>query len=161
MKRTMPRWVILVGAAVLVLAACSKSTPAATGTASPPATTESPTPPASAGGGTIPIGNDVANDHGTKDVTGLTTVTVEQHNDSTYYFDPTVLSGSTGQAITVHVENKGSVPHTFTIDAQEISVQLQPGDEKDVQVTLPASGTVEFYCSFHHGQGMAGELAVA
>jgi plastocyanin len=103
----------------------------------------------------------VANDHGTKDVTGLTTVTVEQHNTSSYYFDPTVLSGSAGQQITVHVENKGSLPHTFTIDAQQISVQLQPGDEQDVQVALPSSGTVEFYCAFHHGLGMAGELAVA
>ena len=91
----------------------------------------------------------------------MTSVNVEQHNDSSYYFDPTVLSGSAAQKLTVHVENKGTVPHTFTIDAQSISVELQPGDEKDVQVALPSSGVVEFYCQFHHSLGMAGELSVA
>jgi plastocyanin len=103
----------------------------------------------------------VANDHGTATVTGQSSVNVEQHNTSQYYFDPTVLEGSAGQQITVHVENKGTLPHTFTIDAQQVNVTLQPGDEQDVQVTLPQSGAVEFYCSFHHGQGMAGELTVA
>jgi plastocyanin len=153
--------VIALGFAVALLAtACSKTTPSATAsstTSTPPSTAGSPS---STGGGTIAIGDDQANDHGTKDVTGLTTVNVDQQNASDYYFDPTVLSGTAGQKITVHVENKGTLPHTFTIDDQNISVELQPGDEKDVQVTLPTTGVVEFYCQFHHTLGMAGELKV-
>jgi plastocyanin len=160
MKRTFPRVIVLAFAVALVASACSKAAPAASGgSSSAPATI----PSGSSGGGTFPIGSDNANDHGTKSVTGVSTVNVEQHNDSDqgYFFEPTILSGSAGQTLTVHVENKGTVPHTFTIDAQNISVELQPGDEKDIQVTLPTSGAVEFYCMFHHGLGMAGELLVA
>ena len=159
MRRTFPRWMTFAIAAALVATACSKSTPTATGA---PPTSATSTSPSGSASGTIQIGDDTANDHGTKDVTGASTVTVEQHNDSTsgYFFSPTVLSGSAGQALTVHVENKGTLPHTFTIDAQNISVQLSPGGEQDVQVTLPTSGTVEFYCQFHHSSGMAGELTV-
>jgi plastocyanin len=161
MRRTFPLWMTLAIAAALVATACSKSTPTATG--APPTSPAVSSPSgSSSGGGTIPIGDDTANDHGTKDVTGASTVTVEQHNDTTsgYFFSPTVLSGSAGQTLTVHLENKGTLPHTFTIDAQNVSVQLSPGGEQDVQVTMPTSGTVEFYCQFHHSSGMAGELTV-
>jgi plastocyanin len=159
MQRAFSRITILALAVVLMATACSKATPAASGgSSSAPATT-----PSGTGGGTFPIGSDNANDHGTKSVTGASTVNIEQHNtsDQGYFFEPTILSGSAGQTLTVHVENKGTVPHTFTIDAQNISVELQPGDQKDIQVTLPTSGAVEFYCMFHHGLGMAGELLVA
>jgi len=171
MRRTFPRWMTLAIAAALIATACSKSNSGASGTTTTPAavtttpataTTSSSSSPSASGGGTFPIGNDTANDHGTKDVTGVSTVNVEQHNDTTsgFFFSPTVLSGSAGQSLTVHLENKGTLPHTFTIDAQSISVQLQPGGAQDVQVTLPSSGTVEFYCQFHHSSGMAGELTV-
>jgi plastocyanin len=164
MTRTI-RWTIPVVGLVLMAAACSSSSSSGSSAATTPgggvATSPASSPSGGGEGGTIQIGNDVANDHGTATVTGQSTVNVEQHNDSQYFFDPTVLAGSAGQQITVHVENKGSLPHTFTIDAQQVNVTLQPGDEQDVQVTLPQSGAVEFYCSFHHAQGMAGELTVA
>jgi plastocyanin len=164
MHRTFPKMIVLAMAIGLVATACSKSTPSASGTSSSspaavPSDTGAATPPTTAS--TIPVGNDDANDHGTKDVSGASTVTVEQHNSPEYYFSPTVLSGTASQKITVHLENKGTLPHTFTIDDQNISVELQPGDEKDIQVSLPASGSVEFYCQFHHSLGMAGELKVA
>jgi plastocyanin len=164
MHRTFPKMITLALAIGLVATACSKSTPSASGvSSSSPAAI--PTNPAASSpattASTIPVGNDDANNHGTKDVTGASTVTVEQHNSPEYYFSPTVLSGSASQQITVHLENKGTLPHTFTIDAQNISVELQPGEQKDIQVSLPASGSVEFYCQFHHSLGMAGELLVA
>lgn len=161
MQRTFPRVIALTFAVVLMATACSKSSPAAGGSSSSPPAATTSSGGGATGGGSIPIGNDTANDHGTTDVTGMTSVNVEQHNDSSYYFDPTVLSGTAAQKITVHLENKGSLPHTFTIDDQGISVELQPGEEKDVPVALPSSGVVEFYCMFHHGLGMAGELKVA
>ena len=149
-------------AVALTAAACSKSTPTATGstTSSPPPAATSPAG-APSSGGTFQVGNDTANNHGTANVTGLSSVNVEQHNASDYYFSPTILAGSAGQQISVHLENKGSLPHNFTIDAQNVNVTLQPGASQDVQVTLPSTGVVEFYCSFHHALGMAGELSVA
>jgi plastocyanin len=164
MTRTL-RWSIPLLGLVLMAACSSSSSSGSSSAASTPggavATTPAASPSGGGEGGQIQIGNDLANDHGTATITGQSSVNVEQHNTSQYYFDPTVLAGSAGQKITVHVENKGTLPHTFTIDAQQIDVTLQPGDEQDVQVTLPQSGAVEFYCSFHHGQGMAGELTLA
>ena len=82
---------------------------------------------------------------------------VEQVN---YFFNPTVLTGSAGQSLKIEVHNGGTVPHTFTIDDQNVDVEVQPGEDATVNVAFP-SGVVEFYCRFHHGSGMAGELKVA
>jgi plastocyanin len=163
MRRTVPRLLSLAFVVVLTATACSKSTPAASGSSSPtPAATQSGSGGSpSSSGGTIPIGDDSANDHGTKDVSGMSSVKVEQDNDSGFYFEPTVLQGTAGQQLTIQLENAGSLPHTFTIDDQNIDVELQPGGEQDVQVTFASTGAVEFYCKFHHSSGMAGELLVA
>jgi plastocyanin len=176
MKRASARSIALVFAVVLIATACSKkATPQASGGSSstPPATSSSSGGDisgggygngggsSSSGGSTIPIGDDNANDHGKKDVSGVSSVNVEQQNAPDFYFSPTVLTGSAGQQLTIHLENKGTFPHTFTIDDQNIDVELQPGDEQDVQVTFASSGAVEFYCRFHHSMGMAGELLVA
>jgi plastocyanin len=91
----------------------------------------------------------------------MTSTNVEQKNDSGFYFEPTVLQGTASQQLTIHLENKGTLPHTFTIDDQNIDVELQPGNEQDVQVTFASTGPVEFYCKFHRSSGMAGELLVA
>jgi plastocyanin len=146
---------LLVGAAT----ACSSDngTPAASNS-----DTNTPTTSSSASeggdGGTIQIGNDQANDHGEADATGQDELKVEQDD---FYFEPTVITGTAGQALTIEVENEGSVQHTFTIDDQSIDVAVNPSENTKVDVTFPDSGTVEFYCRFHHGSGMAGGLKVA
>ena len=112
--------------------------------------------------GKITIGSDQANDHGTQDATGKTTFAIESHNDSSgYYFNPTILQGSAGQSITLNIKNDGSVPHNFSITSMNVNITLQPGASQEVKVTFPQTGTVEYFCSFHHALGMAGELSVA
>lgn len=161
------RWIggrtvgLALGLALLVVAAtaCSSdnNTPAASNTdTNTPATSSSPSEGGE--GGTIPIGDDQANDHGEADATGQDELKVEQDN---FYFEPTVITGAAGQALTIEVDNEGSAQHTFTIDDQSIDVAVDPGEDVTVDVTFPDSGVVEFYCRFHHGSGMAGELKVA
>jgi uncharacterized cupredoxin-like copper-binding protein len=140
-------------AVVLVLANCSSSS----STSSPAAGASS----SSSGAGTITIGSDQANDHGTEDVTGQSSFEVEADNDDGFYFKPTVLTGSANQSITLEIKNEGTTQHNFSIDAQNVDVTLDPGKSQEVDVTFPASGTVEFYCSIHRSLGMAGELEVA
>jgi plastocyanin len=140
-------------AALITLAACSSSS----STASVASGSSS-----SSSGGKITIGSDQANDHGTEDATGKSTFEIEADNDSSgYYFKPTILQGSGGQSITLEIKNEGSVPHNFSITSINVNVTVQPGASQEVKVAFPQSGTVEYFCSFHHALGMAGELSVA
>jgi plastocyanin len=91
---------------------------------------------------------------GTKDLAG-TDITLEQDD---FYFNPTFIKGGTpGATITVHLKNDGQNPHTFTSTAFGIDQQVNAGETKDVQVTLPQSGATEFHCKFHQqSNGMQG-----
>ena len=70
--------------------------------------------------------------------------------------DPSSLRG----VATIALSNTGEAPHTFTIKDQDIDEELQPGDEIEVTVTFPDSGSVKFICRFHAGGGMEGSLTV-
>ena len=142
-------------AAVVLLAGCSSST----STSSPAAGGSSSA--SSSGGGTITIGSDQANDHGTEDVSGMSSFELEADNDDGFYFKPTVLTGSANQSLTLEIKNEGTAEHNFTIGSLGVNVNIQPGQSQEVTVKFPGSGTVEFYCSFHRSLGMAGELQVA
>ncbi|MBI1886148.1 MAG: cupredoxin domain-containing protein [Chloroflexi bacterium] len=76
-------------------------------------------------------------------------------------FEPDSLSGDAGQAVTVELENEGSVAHTFTIDELDVDETLQPGDTASVTFTLANGGSFAFYCRFHRSQGMEGTLTVS
>jgi len=135
-------------AALITLAACSSNSSSASGSSS--------------GSNKITIGKDQANDHGTQDATGKSTFEIEADNDSSgYYFNPTILQGSAGQSITLEIKNEGSVPHKFSITSMNVNVTIQPGASQEMKVTFPQTGTVEYFCNFHHALGMAGELSVA
>jgi plastocyanin len=149
-----PRTFVLFSAtavALIMLAACSSSS-----------STAAQTSGSSSSSGKITIGSDQANDHGTEDATGKATFEIEATNDSSgYFFKPTILQGSGGQSITLEIKNDGSVQHNFSITSMNVNVTIQPGASQEVKVTFPQTGTVEYFCSFHHALGMAGELSVA
>ena len=96
-----------------------------------------------------------ANDHGTKDVTGMSAMTIEADN---FYFDPSVLKGTAGQKLTLVIENKSSTQHNFTVKAQNINSDLNSRGKVTTHVTFPSSGVLSFYCEYHKSQGMAGGL---
>jgi plastocyanin len=107
----------------------------------------------SSGSGTTTIGDVAANDHGSKDVSGESKVEVELDDD---YFEPTVLEGKAGERVTLELKNEGSNEHNLTIDELNIDQDVEAGDETEIEVTFPDSGTLTFYCKYHRGQGMAG-----
>jgi plastocyanin len=103
------------------------------------------------------IGGDTANNHGTEDASGKTSVNVDL---SSFFFDPTVISGSPGQKITLTLENKDTALHNFSLTDQKIDQDVNPNANATVKVTIPASGFVEFFCKYHRARGMVGELTV-
>jgi plastocyanin len=110
------------------------------------------------GGGTTTIAGQKANDHGTKDVSGESSVELEQDN---FYFEPTILKGSAGQKLTIELSNEGSALHNFSIPDQSIDQDVQPDTKGEVTVTFPDSGTLVFFCKYHQSQGMVGALEVS
>ena len=79
-------------------------------------------------------------------------VEIEQDN---YYFEKTFIQGTAG-TVSVKLENEGNTTHSFTIDDQNIDVDVQPGKTKTVTVELTSGKPVNFYCSFHRSLGMQG-----
>jgi len=106
-------------------------------------------------GGAMTIGSEQANDHGSKDVSGMDELELEQDN---FYFEPTVLKGSPGQSLRVELSNESTPEHNCSIDAQSIDQDVEGGENATVTVTFPTSGSVVFYCKYHRGSGMVGEL---
>ena len=79
-------------------------------------------------------------------------VDLEQDN---YYFQKTFIKGTAG-TVSVKLENEGNTTHSFTIDDQNIDVDVQPGKTKTVTIELTDGKPVNFYCSFHRSLGMQG-----
>jgi plastocyanin len=104
-------------------------------------------------GGTTTIGDVAANDHGTKDVSAESKVELELDDD---YFEPTVLEGKPGERVTLELKNEGGSEHNLTIDELKIDQDVEPGEEAEVEVTFPESGTLTFFCKYHSDRGMAG-----
>jgi hypothetical protein len=55
----------------------------------------------------------------------------------------------------------GARSHTFTIDGTNIDQQVNAGESKTVEVTLPENGSLRFYCRFHVSGGMQGAFVVS
>jgi plastocyanin len=109
-------------------------------------------------GGTTTIGDIAANEHGTKDVSGESNVELELDDD---YFEPTVLEGKPGERVTLELKNEGGSEHNLTIDELKIDQDVEPGEEAEVEVTFPESGTLTFFCKYHRDRGMAGAFRSA
>ena len=109
-------------------------------------------------GGTVTVGGETANDQGSDDVSGESEADLELDD---FYFDPTVLTGTAGETLTLHLENEGSTEHNFSVTDQGIDQDVEDSGQADVTVTFPDSGTLAFFCKYHQDMGMRGALEVA
>ena len=113
------------------------------------ATTAAATPPVSLEG--------TVNDHGSATVKDGETLEMELDD---FYFGPTFVTGPAGAKVKVDLTNEGTRSHTFTIDSAKIDQQIDKDGKATVEVTLPASGALAFYCRFHVSGGMQGAFTV-
>jgi plastocyanin len=94
------------------------------------------------------------NNKGTKVVSG-TSVSVALAD---FAFTPTYIEAKPGTKLTVQLKNTGTTTHTFTIASPATDKSLVPGSSGTVTVTVPQSGSLNFYCRFHRGIGMQGAI---
>jgi plastocyanin len=102
---------------------------------------------AACGGGDDGSG-DGGGDGGTADVT----LTVKD-----FAFDPATLEVAAGEH-TLTITNTGSHEHSFTLDDDSVSQDVEPGGS--ATVTFDATETIGFHCKYHPDQ-MKGTLTVA
>ncbi len=80
------------------------------------------------------------------------TVTVKD-----FEFDPSTIDVSSGET-TIEITNTGAVEHSFTLDDDSVSQDIEPGESQTVTVNLTA--TAGFHCKYHPDQ-MTGTLQVS
>jgi YVTN family beta-propeller protein len=117
--------------------------------------TTHPTATAEPEGQVIRLGALTFADHGTKDVQGQAELDLEADD---YYFAPTFLRGEPGQKLTLEIENESGTLHNISLPEQHIDTDIPPKGKVTVEVTIPSSGVVHFFCKFHGALGMNGEL---
>jgi plastocyanin len=78
-----------------------------------------------------------------------------------YRFDPKTIKGKPGQKVTLELKNEGSVEHNFSVASLHIDKDLEAGKKSTVSLTLPKSGTLQFYCSYHKAShNMVGQFSL-
>jgi plastocyanin len=136
----MRKALIIAFAALAVLAGCGS---------------DSSTTSSGGSGGGAPVSlKGKTNDHGSKTVSGSS---IEVEADD-FYFGPTFIKAKAGGTVTVELKNEGGTAHNFSIDSLKVDETLQPGDTMNIDVQLPSSGALLFYCKFHQSQGMQGAI---
>jgi plastocyanin len=156
------------GAMVLVLmaSACggdnkpssSSGTTSASGSGSGSGSGSASGTASSAASGSAPVSlPGKVNDHGAATVKDGGELEVELDD---FYFGPTFITGPANAKVKLELNNEGTKSHTFTIDSAKIDQQVEPGQKGTVEVTLPASGSLAFYCKFHVSSGMQGAFTI-
>lgn len=140
-------------AAAALLAGCGGSGKSTTTTGA--ATSAPATQTGEAGGITTTIAGLKANIYGTANVVGKKQIEMEVDS---FYFKPSVLVGTPGEKLTIHLGNDTKTNHNFTLDAQKINTDVNAGMKATVLVTFPASGVLSFHCEYHKSLGMVGGL---
>ena len=144
MRKGFPKVFALVLALGLVAAACGKDSDT---------TSSSPSGGGEETSGSLTINGDKANDHGEKTIGTETEVEVDD-----FYFEPTTIKAEPGSTVKLELANESNTLHNFSIDDQSIDTDVAAGENVDVMVTVPASGSVEFYCKYHKAAGMVGQV---
>jgi plastocyanin len=76
---------------------------------------------------------------------------------SDFQFSPNELTLPSGES-SITVTNEGAVEHSFTLDDDSVSEDIEPGDS--VTVTVDLTADAGFHCKYHPDQ-MTGTLSVA
>ena len=142
-----PALAALAATLVLVGGACSADTDEV----------DTAAPSGASGSAPVSLAGNVS-DHGEQQVTGATPSVAMELDDS--YFAPTYVQADPGAVVTVELENEGTKVHTFTLDDHHVDVSVQPGASAKVDVTMPASGSLHYFCQIHSGAGMQGSFVV-
>ena len=64
-------------------------------------------------------------------------------------FKPTKLSVTSGEEVSVTLENTGSAPHTFTANELDVDISASGGETAEGSFTAGDPGDYEYICTIH------------
>jgi plastocyanin len=74
-----------------------------------------------------------------------------------FEFDPATVDVSSGET-TIEITNTGAVEHSFTLDDDSVSQDIEPGETQTVTINVTADAG--FHCKYHPTQ-MTGTVTVS
>jgi plastocyanin len=81
----------------------------------------------------------------------------------TMTFEPSSITVSPGETVTLNVTNEGALPHNFSIEGLDVDVDVAAGETETATFTAPSSpGEHKIFCNQmgHEGAGMVGSFIV-
>ena len=90
-------------------------------------------------------------------------VSLNVAGSDSFKFEPAALTAKVGQVVTVNLQNKGNLDHSFVIDELNVKLEtVKAGTTQGVTFTPGTAGTYMFYCDVpgHKEAGMTGTLTV-
>ena len=73
-------------------------------------------------------------------------------------FEPTSMTAAAGT--TLEVTNDGEAPHNFSVEGEDIDVDIEPGSSQEVMLEGLEAGSYQVFCKFHEDAGMTATLAI-
>lgn len=91
-------------------------------------------------------------------ITSNPEVTLKQ-NDNAFSPKCVIVLGDQG----LKIVNKGASKHNLSVGGSDVDVDTESGDTARTEAVAGAiePGTFEFYCKYHRGLGMVGEITVS
>jgi YVTN family beta-propeller protein len=77
-----------------------------------------------------------------------------------YAFTPASVPARPGTALRLRLTNRASALHNITVPTQRIDRDIEPGSTIEVDVAVPDTGGVPFFCKFHGPLGQRGEVVL-
>ena len=112
---------------------------------------------------TIPVGNaprKVAVQPGAITSAAATATTDVALRVDDYFFEPRVIQGRAGQRLRLQIDNAASTLHNLSAPRLGFDRDLPPKSRVEIDVMVPLSGPIEFFCKFHGPLGQRGQLLV-
>jgi plastocyanin len=105
------------------------------------------------------LGAKTYNNHGMASVQGMERMALTVDN---FFFSPTFLQGAPGQKVRLQITNASGTMHNITMQSTPpIDTDIPAHGKVTVDATIPQSGVMQFYCEYHTGQGMNGQMLAA
>lgn len=80
-----------------------------------------------------------------------------------FSFNPSAITVTKGQPVTITFKNEGAYPHNFTLSDLQVNTKtIQPGETDTVTFTPDKTGSFSYVCTVpgHADKGMKGTLTV-
>lgn len=65
------------------------------------------------------------------------------------YFEPNVVRARRGSTVTLDLNNDGRALHNVSVADQGVDTDIQPAGSRSIDITVPTTGEVVFFCKYH------------